>query len=58
MILTSHVRLEDPPPPRRSIEEMKIQQESLVTGMKKKQHQDSMTEMNEQCDQLTKMKSK
>ena len=42
---------------RKDIEEMKIQQESLVTGMKKKQ-QDSMTEMNEQCDQLTKMKSK
>ena len=42
---------------RKDIEEMRIQQESLVTGMKKKQ-QDSMTEMNEQCDQLTKMKSK
>ena len=42
---------------RKDIEEMRIQQESLVTSMKKKQ-QDSMTEMNEQCDQLTKMKSK
>ena len=42
---------------RKDTEEMKIQQESLVTSMKKKQ-QDSMTEMNEQCDQLVKMKSK
>ena len=42
---------------RKDIEEMKIQQESLVSGMKKKQ-QDSMTEMNEQIDQLSKMKSK
>ena len=39
------------------MEELKIQQESMISGMKKKQ-QDSMVEMNEQMDQLTKMKTK
>ena len=42
---------------RKDMEELKIQQESMISGMKKKQ-QDSMVEMNEQMDQLTKMKSK
>ena len=42
---------------RKDMEEVKIQQESMISGMKKKQ-QDSMVEMNEQMDQLTKMKSK
>ena len=42
---------------RKDMEELKIQQESMISGMKKKQ-QDSMVEMNEQMDQLTKMKTK
>merc|ERR1711971_1117465 len=42
---------------RKDVEEANIQREATTTGMKKKQ-QDAVMEMNEQCDQLTKMKTK
>ena len=42
---------------RRDLEEANIQQESILTNLKKK-HQDGIQEMTEQIDQLTKMKSK
>merc|ERR1719438_87346 len=42
---------------RKDVEEAHIQREATTTGMKKKQ-QDAVMEMNEQCDQLTKMKTK
>ena len=42
---------------RKDLEEAHIQQESTMINLKKK-HQDSITEMAEQLDQLSKMKSK
>ena len=42
---------------RRDLEEAQIQQEATVVGLKKK-HQDSIAEMSEQAEQLTKMKAK
>merc|ERR1719237_1963692 len=42
---------------RKDVEEANIMREATTTGMKKKQ-QDAVMEMNEQCDQLTKMKTK
>jgi len=42
---------------RKDVEESKIQQEATTIGMKKKQ-QDACAEMNEQIDQLSKMKAK
>ena len=42
---------------RKDVEEANIQREATTTGMKKKQ-QDAVMEMNEQCDQLSKMKTK
>jgi len=42
---------------RKDLEESNIQHESIVNGLKKK-HQDAVQEMNEQIDQLQKMKSK
>ena len=42
---------------RRDLEEARIQQEATLNSLKKK-HQDSVAEMAEQIDQLTKMKSK
>merc|ERR1740123_843080 len=42
---------------RKDVEEAIIMREATTTGMKKKQ-QDAVMEMNEQCDQLTKMKTK
>ena len=42
---------------RRDLEESHIQQESTLLNLKKK-HQDAVSEMTEQIDQLTKMKNK
>ena len=42
---------------RKNLEEAKILQEAVLINLKKK-HQDSIQEMTEQIDQLTKMKSK
>jgi len=42
---------------RRDLEESHVQRDATVTGMKKKQS-DSVAEMNEQIDQLSKMKQK
>ena len=42
---------------RRDLEESHVQRDATVTGMKKKQS-DSVAEMNEQTDQLSKMKQK
>jgi len=42
---------------RKDLEEANIQHESIVSGLKKK-HGDAVQEMNEQIDQLQKMKSK
>merc|ERR1711992_344017 len=42
---------------RKDIEEVNIQNESVLMNLKKK-HQDAIQEMTEQIDQLTKMKSK
>merc|ERR1719411_2518216 len=42
---------------RMDLEEAHIQQESTLVGLKKK-HQDAISEMTEQIDQLTKMKGK
>ena len=42
---------------RKDLEECKIQCEALVVSLKKKQ-QDSISEMNEQVEQLQKMKNK
>merc|ERR1740137_364948 len=42
---------------RKDLEEANIQHDSIVNGLKKK-HQDAVQEMNEQIDQLQKMKSK
>merc|ERR1719328_315621 len=42
---------------RKDIEEARIQSESVLLNLKKK-HQDAISEMSEQIDQLTKMKSK
>ncbi|XP_040569561.1 myosin-4 [Lepeophtheirus salmonis] len=42
---------------RRDVEEANIQQESLLSNLKKK-HQDAIQEMMEQIEQLSKMKSK
>jgi myosin heavy chain 6/7 len=42
---------------RKDVEESRIQKDTQIAGMKKKQ-QDSVTEMTEQINQLSKMKSK
>merc|ERR1719228_1365403 len=42
---------------RKDLEECQIQHEATLISLKKK-HQDAVAEMNEQIDQLTKMKSK
>merc|ERR1711899_517816 len=42
---------------RKDLEEAKIQQEATLMGLKKK-HQDAVSEMSEQIDQLSKMKAK
>jgi len=42
---------------RKDLEEARIQQDSTMLNLKRK-HQDATTEMSEQIDQLTKMKSK
>merc|ERR1712072_710700 len=42
---------------RKDIEEARIQQESIMLNLKKK-HQDAISEMSEQIDQLSKMKAK
>merc|ERR1711876_111933 len=42
---------------RKDLEEAQIQQESTLLGLKKK-HQDAVSEMSEQIDQLSVMKSK
>jgi len=42
---------------RKDLEEANIQHETVLNGLKKK-HQDAVQEMNEQIDQLQKMKSK
>merc|ERR1711962_449177 len=42
---------------RKDIEECNIQQESTLLSLRKK-HQDAVTEMSEQCEQLNKIKSK
>merc|ERR1712241_74943 len=42
---------------RKDLEEAHIQQESTMTNLKRK-HQDAVSEMSEQIDQLSKMKSK
>merc|ERR1712128_185830 len=42
---------------RKDLEECNIQHESTLLSLKKK-HQDAITEMSEQCDQLNKMKVK
>ncbi len=42
---------------RKDIEECNIQQESTLLSLRKK-HQDAVTEMSEQCDQLGKIKTK
>merc|ERR1719429_854016 len=42
---------------RKDIEEARIQQESMLLNLKKK-HQDAISEMSEQIDQLSKMKAK
>merc|ERR1712002_962309 len=42
---------------RKDIEETNIQQESIMSNLKRK-HQDAIQEMSEQIDQLAKMKSK
>merc|ERR1739842_286559 len=42
---------------RRDLEETQIQQEATIVGLKKK-HQDANAEMQEQIEQLNKMKSK
>merc|ERR1740128_1019056 len=42
---------------RKDIEETNIQQESILSNLKRK-HQDAIQEMSEQIDQLSKMKSK
>ena len=42
---------------RKDLEEAQIQQEATLCNLKKK-HQDAVAEMNEQIDQLTKMKAK
>merc|ERR1712076_26462 len=42
---------------RKDIEEVNIQNESVLMNLKKK-HQDAIQEMTEQIDQLSKMKSK
>merc|ERR1712242_693742 len=42
---------------RRDLEEAKIQQEAIIVGLKKK-HQDANAEMQEQIEQLNKMKAK
>merc|ERR1712142_1114884 len=42
---------------RRDIEETNIQQESILSNLKRK-HQDAIQEMTEQIDQLQKMKAK
>merc|ERR1712088_1250323 len=42
---------------RRDLEETKIQQEATIAGLKKK-HQDANAEMQEQIEQLNKIKSK
>merc|ERR1719445_372702 len=42
---------------RKDLEEARIQQEATLIGLKKK-HQDAVSEMSEQIDQLSKMKAK
>merc|ERR1711937_260135 len=42
---------------RRDLEEAKIQQEATIVGLKKK-HQDAIAEMQEQVEQLNKIKAK
>ena len=42
---------------RKDVEEANIQREATTASMKKKQ-QDAVMEMNEQCEQLAKMKTK